>query len=734
MSYLPFSPAILVPSHLTISVLGPLQFRLGVEQISRFEFERVRALLVYLAVEAVPHDRAWLAYLLWPSASLKVGLQNLRQTLAALRRAVKEKEQKTPFLVATPTTLRFNPESNYFLDLERFAGLIQETESHKHRRLGICSSCMSRLEEAVGLYRGDFAGGANIDSEPFEEWLREKQEQTHLQTIRALSQLTDYYLRHNQVTQAIQAARRQLALYSLCDDGHHQLILALAADGQRHAALKQCEQYKAVLDEELMLPLPDKTADLYQQLAGQTWQEATTCLSPRHILPKPLTPFAGYEKQLALIRERLTSADGRLLTLTGIVGSGKSRLALEAAWAELPNFEDGVYYLDLEGVAAGEMLGAVARLLLPEISPNCSLENQLTTWLRSKEALLVLDHFDHLIESDAAGLRLLLRDAAKLQILVTSRERLKARGETVVELKGLEYPADGEVAQFVEYEAVRFFRQRVGQAEGGLALELAVNRDALLHICRNTGGNPRALELYAQAAELFPLPQVLRAFYSLAHWGELMSSALPQRQRSFKAMFHSSWHGLTAEEQRALISLAVFEDSFNLTAAQVVDHVEPLVLLSLQAKSWLQPAGMAVEAQLYMNGETGGGLRPARYCLPALFRPYLRQLMAQKPSLRQELQRQHSLYFMNFLSESLAKLPNERDPAATLQAIQQDQGNIEQALAWASAEHSHLIKAQLEQDLSLFHLYASRSQLVEAPLPFMNLESYFQGASWASST
>jgi predicted ATPase/DNA-binding SARP family transcriptional activator len=725
-----FSPAVFTDSHLTISVLGPLQFRLGLKQITRFEFERVRALLVYLAVEAVPHERAWLAYLFWPEAPLKTGLQNLRQTLAALRRALQDKEQKRPFLLATSTTIGVNPDRDYALDFERFTNLLKEASCHKHRRLGACSSCIHKLEEAVGLYRGDFAGGLSVDSEPFEEWLRQKQEQTHLETIRTLGHLTDYYLRHNQLTQAIQAARRQLVIDPLCDMGHHQLILAMAADGQRHVALKQWEQYKTLLESELMLPLPEKTAALYGRLVRESWKETTICPLPRHNLPRPLTPFVGYEQELAMIRAQLARDDNRLLTLTGIVGSGKSRMALAAAWAELPNFADGVYYLDLESVAANELLPAVARTMLPTVAVDQPLGTELTAWLRDKEALLVLDHFDHLVASDAVLLPQLLREAPQLQILATSREWLKVRGETCLEISGLAYPANIHDRNFDEYEAVRFFRQRMGLSEPGLAQGIAADREAILHICRHTGGNPRALELYAQVVALCPLNEVIEEVDQLSPWGELLSKAWPQRQRSLKAMFRTSWRMLSREERRTLIVLAVFEGSFTLVTAQRVSQARLAGLLSLQAKSWLQSAGSMPEIRSPAYEQPSNSSSLARYRLPILFRHYLLQTIGRNPSLLHRLQRQHALFFMNFLRQNLEQAPGERCPTALLKAIQGERSNIEQALAWARATQSHLVTAQLEQDLTLFHLCESRYQVAEWPAPELANRDGFSQAIW----
>lgn len=692
-------------TQLMISALGPLQVRLGTEYISRFEFERVRALLVYLAVEAGSHERTWLAYLFWPDAPLKTGLQNLRQTLAALKRVLQDTQQDVPFLLATSTTIELNQKSDYSLDVSDFSRLLEKTEQHNHRRLSACSSCMSHLEQAVALYRGDFARGVSVDSEPSEEWFRHKQEQLHSQAMRALSILTDYYLRSHRFHCAIQSARRQLSLDPLSDTANHQLILALAGDNQRHAALKHSEAYKRLLETEFMLPLPDKTADLHQQLLGKTWEATMQRHSPHHNLPKPLTPFIGYEKELSVIRERLISAECRLLTLTGIAGSGKSRVAIEAAWAEIASFQDGTFYVELESAQADGVLEAIARLLLPTLDESQPLIRQLSNHLRNKEVLLVLDSFDHFIQSHTTCLSLLLHNAPQLKMLVTARERLRLQGEVSLEIRGLDYPPCSTLPCPEVFDAVRFFIHRVSQWQPGFTLETVEDKEAASQICRNVGGNPRALDLYAQVANLLPLGQIIQEFSQISDWSKLLSRDLPWCQHSLQAIFYSSWRTLTEEERRALILLVVFTDSFTLSMAEEMSDASLAVLLSLHAKSCLQVVDSSPDP--LVREQSPKHLSRARYRIPELLRFYLWQTLKQEPALHKKMQRKHALYFMNLLRQNVEALFNERCQTNVLSTIRHEEGNIEQALKWATGERAHVVKAQIEHDLTLVHVHES---------------------------
>lgn len=694
--------------HLKISVLGPMQVWLDENRVNQFEFERVRALLLYIFVEADrQHDRAVLASKLWPDASLKTGLQNLRQTLAALKRALKEKQQATPFLLTTSSTIGVNPESDFSIDLHAFSKLIKEVETHTHRRLGICSTCMTRLEAASQLYRGDFASDVRVDSQFFEEWLLLKQEQTHIQVMHALAKLTDYFLRHHQFAKALQTARKQLALYPLCEIAHHQLIQALAADGRRHAALKHCESYKALLAKELMISLPIKTADLHSKLISETWDPATVCPASQHNLPKPINPFIGYEKELSLIHECLSKSENRLITLTGIVGSGKSRTAIEAAWNEAANFRDGVYYIDLEDVQPHRVLATVAAHLLPELPLEDRLNRHLVANLREKELLLILDHFDHLVASDAPTIRMLLREVPGFHILVTSQTLLRLKGEKYLEIKGLDFDTDGDENTFFTTPAIRFFIQSVKIWRPDFNLETAETRQAVLKICRLSNGNPRALELFAYGINFVPLNHISPDNENITMAGELLSRDVPQRQRSVQEMFDDSWSCLLDEEKDLLVSLSVFESTFNLTAAQEIALASPAMLLSLHAKSWLQ-----LHAPPKIHEEQSHECQQrsliCSFQIPKLFRGRVIKFLKQDSSRFYNLQMGHAVFYMNFLRQSMDNLLIGGNQAWILPVVTQELSNIQQAWKWAGKQQINDLATQIEHDLSLYYLINNR--------------------------
>src|SRR5574337_741929 len=155
-------------ARLSLSLLGPPKITLNGQPVSGFAYNKARALLIFLAVEADrPHSRDALVGLLWPDLPDSSARTNLRQALANLRDAVGD-----AFLIATRDSLQLNPHSDYELDAATFEALMSACQAHSHRHLDRCASCVKRLEQAVTLYRGDFLEGFSVnDSAPFEEWV-----------------------------------------------------------------------------------------------------------------------------------------------------------------------------------------------------------------------------------------------------------------------------------------------------------------------------------------------------------------------------------------------------------------------------------------------------------------------------------------------------------------------------------------------------------------------------------
>jgi predicted ATPase/DNA-binding CsgD family transcriptional regulator len=288
-------------------------------------------------------------------------------------------------------------------------------------------------------------------------------------------------------------------------------------------------------------------------------------------LPAETTSFVGRRRELAELRSGLGKA--RLATLVGPGGVGKTRLALRAATDLGRGFADGAWWVDLAEVRDGALVSgaAVAALDLRDQAAEEPLQI-LSSYVRDREALLVFDNCEHVLDASAALIADLLRIAPNVRLIATSREPLQLPGERVVPVPPLELPAVGDeqpISRLLQNEAVSLFTERAAAAAGSFDLT-ASNRSAVVGVCRRLDGLPLAIELAAVRVRVLTVEQILDRladrFALLTGGGR---AALPRHQ-TLRTTIDWSHDLLTAAEQRLLRRLCIFAGRFT------VDDVEAL--------------------------------------------------------------------------------------------------------------------------------------------------------------
>src|SRR5262245_33397800 len=323
---------------------------------------------------------------------------------------------------------------------------------------------------------------------------------------------------------------------------------------------------------------------------------ASGALEPRarnlpHSLPKPRTRFIGRERELAACAALL--GETRILSVTGVGGTGKTRLALQLAESEIGRFPGGAWFVDLAPVSDPvRVLEAVATALEVKESAGRRLLDGIFSRIRGARALLVLDNCEHVLAVCAEVADTLLRRDDTVGILATSREPLGIEGERVFALRPLDVPDATHASVDIEAsEAVQLFLDRARLAQPDFHIT-AANRDAVLEICRRLDGIPLALELAASKAKVLSMEQI-RA--RLDDRFRLLTgssrSALP-RQQTLLATLHWSHDQLSPDEQSAFRALSVFAGGWALEEAahevgqnrdefEVIDRLAQLVNKSL---------------------------------------------------------------------------------------------------------------------------------------------------------
>ncbi len=654
---------------LDLSLLGPMWVTQHERAVAGFEYDKVRALLVYLALEADrPHRREMLAGLLWPGQPEKTARDGLRNALATLRRAIGDADADPPYLFITREAVQFNADSDHTLDVVKVTQRLEQADRHRHRNPDTCRVCAAWRREAADLYRGPLLTQFSLpDSPEFEYWLLNRREQLHRGVMDAFQRLADYYLLRGDNDAARFFAGRQLAYEPWHEGAHRQAMLALARKGDRGAALMQYQACVRALDEELGVKPEAETTLLFERIrdGALSWERTG------HTLAAPIAPLIGRERDLTLLGRQLADPDVRLITIVGLGGIGKTSLAREAGRQFGHDFADGAIFVPLvAAVEPAEIFPAIAAAAGLRLEPSSSPLTQVGNYLRSRELLLVLDNFEHLT-AGASELLDLMAAAPRLVMLVTSRQRLGLSVEWLHELRGLEFPAENTTHPLAEFTALQLFARRVRQERGDFAL-VSAEAPAAADICRLVQGMPLAIELAAAAAGARSPAEIARQLHAGLDALAVEWADLPPRHRSFQALIDWSYDLLSPVEQRLLRRLSVFAGGFTPAAAEAICDLEgegnaPASLTRLVHKS-------LVVVDRVSEGET-------RYGLHEMIRQYGRAKLVEEGA-EELLRRRHGSFFCRLGEEAEPRLFGG-EQMVWLDRLDAEYDNLRATLDWS---------------------------------------------------
>ena len=423
-------------------------------------------------------------------------------------------------------------------------------------------------------------------------------------------------------------------------------------------------------------------------------------------IPAPVTSLVGRRAELATVEDYLQNGKVRLLTLTGPVGVGKTRLALELGRRLMTAYRDGTCLVALAPVQDPALVpSATATALGVREARDCDLAQSVAEFLADREMLLIFDNFEHLLPA-ASFLADLLAACSGLRLLVTSRTRMHLYGEHELALLPLRLPERDDPLDAANTAAVQLFCDRAQAARAGFRLTPSLT-PVVAAICRRLDGLPLAIELAAARLKVLS-PQEL--YSRLEHRLPLLSQdagPLPNQRQGLQEALAWSYGLLSPTERTLLARLAIFVGGFSLQAAEEVCAISsPAPIVSADLVLTLEPADISLamasllDHSLLATGDVASSacfsttgccghcsLRTlhettaaeSRFSMLEIIREFALEQLAASGQLAQ-LQHSHTLYFSTWAEQAAAQLqgPNQ---ATWLLRLEQEMDNLRAALA-----------------------------------------------------
>ena len=592
------------------------------------------ALLAYLAVNRGKYTREFLSGLLWPDYDQAKAFSNLRRTIWEVHQVLGE-----DWLITDRNSVSLNPNAELDLDISQFRDLLAQGHQQNDPALRI-----PLFVEATKLYRNHFLTGFSLkDAFPFNEWAYAESEELRRKLAAALTTLSNDYCGVGKAEKAIPHARRLISLDPLNESSHRQLMEVYIQAGQHSAALKQYQTCEQILRKELNLDPQPETRALYKKIRQREGKppevkRQTEYITPQHNLPAPLSTFIGREQERVEITNLISK--NRLVTLVGIGGIGKTRLALAVGQVVLNDYPDGVWFIPLDSLSdptlVPQTVGSVFEI---REAPNRPVLEILINVLREKTALLILDNCEHLLEVCAKFITTLLTSCPNLKVLATSRETLNIAGESIYFMPALSLPEqdNNSLETLTESEAVKLFTERATLALSSFAITKE-NAQPVVDICRRVDGIPLAIELAAAHVNILQVEKILKQLEDSFSLLSSDSRIVLQRHQTLRASMDWSWKLLSEEEQIFLRQLSVFAGGWTLESAEAVCDGDVLSLTSALVRKSL----IAVKQE---------ESRETRYRFHEIVRQYANEKLVESDE-EENIRTQHLKYFLQ-LSEQI---------------------------------------------------------------------------------
>ncbi|MGI5131544.1 BTAD domain-containing putative transcriptional regulator [Pseudonocardia sp. CA-107938] len=649
---------------------------------------KVRALLADLLVHRgtlVTADR--LVEDLWGAEAPRRPLGALQVKVSQLRRALDDAEPGARELVVSrgPGYVLDVPASA--VDAGRFAELVAAARRGERP--------VEQLAAALALWRGP--AFADVADEEFAAPAIAELEELRLG---AVEQRAEARLELGDLDAVIGELNTLLDQHPLREKLQAVRLRALYRAGRQAEALQRYAELRARFRDELGLDPAPELVELHRAILVQEPALAAPA-RPRTNLPATWDEIIGRDADVADLRSLLATA--RLVTLTGLGGVGKTRLAVETARRLVPGTRDGVWMVDLSGVDAargatvGELADLVAAVLDLRDDGAASADplGRLVGVLADRRVLLLLDNCEQIVEQAAELVAALLRRAPDVRVLATSREPLGLRGEVVRPVPALDLPTDP--ADPAGSAAVQLFVARAAAAAPGFALTRE-NAAVIAAVCRQLDGLPLALELAAARVRTLGLAEVAARLDDRFRVLGSGPRDAPRRQRTLRAVMDWSWEPLAESERAVLRRLGATADGCTAGLAEAVCGGAPV-----DEDDVLEIVSRLVDRSLVLPVQDGSR---TRYRLLETVAAYACERLHEAGE-DAAVRYRHAVAYTQFAERAAPRLrgPEQRDWLAQLDA---ETANLKAALDTAVARPDPVLALRLVDALTWYWFLRGR--------------------------
>lgn len=545
-----------------------------------------------------------LATLFYPDTPDTKASQNIRQVLHRLRIIIKDDEREVPLLEITQTTIRVNPDAHLVIDVLQVEEAIKDAHEHlrhhAHRKVESCRLCFDKINSVVDLITGEFfEGSLPHTGGQIDDWILRQKDVFRFAYLRFLHMMVDHQILKSDLYGLEQNLERILNCDPLDEAAIRKLMLLLSTSGDPTQALSRYHAFQNYSQQALGDGLEEET----MRLAYDIRNKANYTLPDQEVVEQvsfyPLNvaqyddsiPLFGREAELASIAVYLEDKHSRVISIRGVIASGKTRLAVSVAKLAQPYWLDGVKVLLLDPDKLPNTLLSTQLVEAFGIHSTNFVEHRakLISFLRDKEILIVIDNVEFAGEYQSL-IPALMNACPKVKFLLTCRKYLNLRGELSITLEGLpilskEERAGKSAAAIIEASpALRMFEFTALRANPNFVMNDS-NIDNCIETCEMISGLPSGIELSGSYARLFNPEEIRDAVKGYFAGSTFVFYFIQGRHEDFKNKYRNAWDSLS-EHERGLIELVRKYPEGVVTDDLLAENITTIeTLVTLQDKS-----------------------------------------------------------------------------------------------------------------------------------------------------